>query len=362
MKFRLPLVIMQPQRGGIGQLGATHRVTEPVFAKPRRGAITSAITPRRGWLWECLVPRALPWAFLYRPVGAAQLLSLLVLLGCLTASTSFAQQAPKPQSRFAQLDGMRVHYQNYGKGREALVFVHGWTCNASFWKANVPAFLGSARVIAFDLPGHGESDKPQITYSMDLFARAVDAVLQDARVERAVLIGHSMGTPVIRQFYRKYPQKTRALVIVDGALKPFGTRESMKQFLDPFRTPEYKQHAEQMITFLSQGMKKPEILAEIKASMLSAPQHVMVSAFDEMLNPEIWPTSIQAQDKIQVPVLAVMAVNPQWDKEYEAFVRELAPGIDYQVWPGVSHFLMMEEPEKFNGTVMTFLKRNKLVK
>jgi pimeloyl-ACP methyl ester carboxylesterase len=46
---------------------------------------------------------------------------------------------------------------------------------------------------------------------MDLFANAIDAVLRDAKVERAVLVGHSMGTPVARQFYRKYPQKTLAI-------------------------------------------------------------------------------------------------------------------------------------------------------
>src|SRR5215470_15309900 len=133
------------------------------------------------------------------------------------------------QDHFAKLDAMRVHYQNYGEGKEAIVFIHGWSCNLTFWKANIPAFTEQSRVIAIDLPGHGESDKPQVTYSMDLFARAIDAVLQDAKVERATLVGHSMGTPVIRQFYRKYPAKTRALVIVDGSLKPFANKAAMEK-------------------------------------------------------------------------------------------------------------------------------------
>ena len=83
----------------------------------------------------------------------------------------------------------------------------------NFWRMQVPAFETKSRVIAIDLPGHGRSDKPQIDYTMDLFARAIDAVLRDAKVDRAVLVGHSMGVPVVRQFYRKYPEKTRALVI-----------------------------------------------------------------------------------------------------------------------------------------------------
>jgi len=263
----------------------------------------------------------------------------------------------QPQDRFAKLDTMRVHYQNYGEGNDAVVFIHGWSCNVNFWKANVPAFVNQSRVIAIDLPGHGESDKPQITYSMDLFARAIDAVLQDAKVERATLVGHSMGTPVIRQFYRKYPNKTRALVIVDGSLRPFSNPEQMKQFIDPLRGPDYKQQAELIIGFVAQAVKDKKTLEEIRAAMMSTPQHVMVGAFEAMMDDAIW-----KEDKIKAPTLAVMAKQPQWDAEYEKFVRELVPGIDYQMWEGVSHFLMMDEPQKFNDAVLAFLKKNKLIK
>lgn len=292
-----------------------------------------------------------------------KLLHRCLIIATLVGLTLSLAQSPqaiesKPEDRFAKLDAVRVHYQNYGKGKDALVFVHGWTCNLTFWKANIPAFTGHARVIAIDLPGHGQSDKPQVAYSMDLFASAIDAVLRDAGVERATLVGHSMGTPVIRQFYRKYPAKTRALVIVDGSLKPMGTAESMKQFLDPFRGPDYKEHAERMVNFMTKPMKDPAAAAEVKAAMLSAPQHVMVSAFEGMLDPAIW----KEQDKIIVPTLALMAANPAWNADYEKLVREIAPGIEFQVWPGVSHFLMMDEPQKFNDTVLAFLKKNQLIK
>jgi len=281
------------------------------------------------------------------------LLATSVLSG---AALSQAKETP-PQDRFAKLDTMRVHYQNYGEGKEAVVFIHGWSCSLKYWKANIPAFVNQSRVIAIDLPGHGESDKPQVTYSMDLFARAIDAVLTDAGVERVTLVGHSMGTPVIRQFYRKYPNKTLALVIVDGNLRGFGSPEQMKQFVDPLRGPNYKEQAERMIGFIAQSVKNKKDLEEIRATMMSTPQHVMVGAFDAMMDETIW-----KEDKINAPALAVMAKQPQWDAEYEKFVRELVPGIDYQMWEGVSHFLMMDEPQKFNDAVLAFLKKNKLVK
>src|SRR5262245_43200871 len=105
-------------------------------------------------------------------------------------------QAP---SHFATLDGSKVHYKDVGSGTEAVVFVHGWSCDSTFWRFQLPTLQGRARAILIDLPGHGQSDKPEIAYTPELFARAVDAVLQDAKVERAVLVGHSNGTPVIRQ-------------------------------------------------------------------------------------------------------------------------------------------------------------------
>jgi pimeloyl-ACP methyl ester carboxylesterase len=284
------------------------------------------------------------------------IISLLVIAVFPFIALSQAKEAA-PQDRFAKLDTMRVHYQNYGEGKEAVVFVHGWSCSLKYWKANIPAFVNHSRVITIDLPGHGESDKPQIAYSMDLFARAVDAVITDAGVERVTLIGHSMGTPVIRQFYRKYPNKTLALVIVDGNLRGIGSREQMKQFVDPLRGPNYKEQAERIIGFVAQSMKNKNDLEEIRATMMSTPQHVMVGAFDAMMDEEIW-----KQDKISAPTLAVMAKQPQWNAEYEKFVHELVPGIDYQVWEGVSHFLMMDEPQKFNDTVLAFLKKNKLIK
>src|SRR5262245_37334917 len=272
------------------------------------------------------------------------------------AALSQVKETP-PQDRFAKLDTMRVHYQNYGEGKEAVVFIHGWSCNLNFWKANIPAFVNQSRVIAVDLPGHGESDKPQIVYSMDLFARAIDAVLQDAKVDRATLVGHSMGTPVIRQFYRKYPNKTRSIVIVDGSLRPFSNPEQMKRLVETLRGPNYKKQAELLSGFMVQPVKDKNTQDEIRAAMISAPQHVMVGAMDAMMDETIW-----KQDKIDAPTLALMAKQPQWDAEYEKFVRDLVPGIEYQMWEGVSHFLMMDEPQKFNDAVLAFLKKNKLVK
>src|ERR1044072_3218839 len=107
------------------------------------------------------------------------------LITLLFAST--AAFAADGESQFAKLDGAKIHYKSYGKGKDALVLIHGWTCNLENWRDQTPEFAKRNRVIALDLPGHGQSDKPEIEHTMDLFANAVDAVLRAATRERARL-------------------------------------------------------------------------------------------------------------------------------------------------------------------------------
>jgi pimeloyl-ACP methyl ester carboxylesterase len=258
------------------------------------------------------------------------------------------------KSHFATFEGIKVHYQTSGKGDSALVFVHGWTCNGDFWRGQTSAFP-EMRVIAVDLPGHGQSDKPQTEYSMDYFARSIQAVMRDAGVKRAVLVGHSMGTPVVRQFYRLYPQETLGLVIVDGGLRPFAPKAQTDQFIAMLRS-NYKVAAPQMIDGMLAPIKDDKLKTEIRNAMLATPDHVAISAMMGMADEKVY-----EKDPIKVPVLAVLAKSPFWQPDTEQFLRSLAPNLEFHMWEGVSHFLMMERPEEFNRSLQAFLVKQKLL-
>jgi pimeloyl-ACP methyl ester carboxylesterase len=276
----------------------------------------------------------------------------------------------KGESQFTTFDGARIHYVNYnrdsgarGKGKakagndeEALVLIHGWTMNIDNWRDQIPAFTNRSRVLAIDLVGHGQSDKPQAVYTMDYFARAVEAVMRHAKVKRAVLVGHSMGTPIARQFYRKYPEKTLAIVIVDGALRPFGDKAMMDKMIAGLRVPTYNDTIGQMFGMMMGPGLPAEAQERIKASTLKTPQYVLVSAMEGMAD-----TTIYADDKINVPVLAIMAKNPFFPPNLEEVYRTLIPNLEFYMWDGVGHFLMMEKPKEFNEAVLAFLDKNKLL-
>jgi len=280
--------------------------------------------------------------------------TIFLVITLLLAST--AAFAADGESQYAKLDGSRIHYKSYGKGKDALVLVHGWTCNLDNWRDQIPDFAKRNRVLALDLPGHGQSDKPQIPYTMDLFANAIDAVMRDAKVDHAVLVGHSMGTPVARQFYRKYPQKTLAIVIVDGGLRLFGTKEMREQYLSYFRGPKYKEAGAQMFSQMMGTLPAAE-QDRVKTSFANTPQYVIVSAMESMGDEALY-----ASDKINVPVFAILAKSPFWTADTEQFLHGLAPDLELQWWEGVGHFLFMEKPKQFNDAVIAFLNKKNLLK
>ena len=278
--------------------------------------------------------------------------SLLILLSAIAAFAT----TPAPKSKWAKLDGNKVHFYDIGnsKAKSALVFIHGWTCNADFWKDNTNAFP-AYRVIAIDLPGHGRSDKPKVSYSMEYFARSIDAVMKEAGIDKAVFVGHSMGMPVARQYYRLHPDRTLGIVSVDGALKSFFPKAAADQFVGDLKA-NYKDNSAKFVDGMASVIKDPALRKYVRDTMLSAPDYVAISAMEGMADEKIW-----TDDKIKVPVLAVMAPSPFWPPNVKEIFTGIAPNIDFQMWSGVSHFLQMEKPKEFNDQVAAFITKNKLL-
>lgn len=283
---------------------------------------------------------------------------VVILLGSASAALAAPVDFASAESRYAKLDGHRVHYKSLGSGAEAVVLVHGWASDMNFWREQVRAFAPRGRVIGIDLPGHGGSDKPEIAYTQELFARAIDAVLVDADVERAVVVGHSMGAVAIRQLCRVAPKKVKGIVAVDGALwMPVENAPAVIAMAKPLRTPEYRETAETFVVGFM-AAKLPEADQEaIRATIGATPQHVMIGAMESMGDPAIW-----KEDRIEAPVLIINAKNGLWPADYEAKVRAFAPDLEYHAIPDVGHFLMLERPDLVNPLIEAFLVKRGVIR
>src|SRR4030081_3348290 len=90
---------------------------------------------------------------------------------------------PPPAASGATVDGLKIHSSSNGRGSKTIILVHGWTCDDTSWAEQVP-LAKTFRVVTLDLPGHGRSDSPRDgKFSMDLFARAIEAVRSESKAD-----------------------------------------------------------------------------------------------------------------------------------------------------------------------------------
>jgi pimeloyl-ACP methyl ester carboxylesterase len=263
------------------------------------------------------------------------------------------------QSHFANVGANRIHYVTAGRGENTLVFVHGWACQLDFWREQVAALAEKARLIFIDLPGHGLSDKPQIIYTLDFFAEAVLAVLRDAKIAKAIFVGHSMGGAVISRIAHHAPEKITALVSVDGLLgrPPLLSAES-QLLIRQLASRHYLAHAKKIIAGFFPVSGSEVLRDHLMAEMLATPQHVMLGGMIAMFGPD-QPDWILSS--VDVPVIVINSKSLWWDAHYENHIRTLSTRSDYTTLDGAGHFLMLEQPSIFNGILTERLQKHGLI-
>ena len=296
-----------------------------------------------------------------RWLHALLMVTVLAASGC--AGSRHAMASASPREGIAVAQGGQIAYTVWpGSTPTAtpVVLVHGWSCDQQSWASQVdglavPPGLAAHPRLTLDLPGHGRSERGPAEYSMDLFAAAIAAVLEKEHIQRAVLVGHSNGVPVILQFYRRYPERTAALVAVDGPLKPFFTGAPAKLFVSRIREDVDDEFVRGFVRGMMTARLTPSQQDQIMRTMTSTPRDVRAEAFAASVRDDVW-----TPDPIGVPLLLINAKQPAWDEAYIAFVRTLSPGVEYQEIAGATHFLMMDSPGAVNGLLSDFLARHGL--
>jgi pimeloyl-ACP methyl ester carboxylesterase len=255
----------------------------------------------------------------------------------------------------ATLDGMKIHSRSKGKGSKTLVLVHGWTCDDTSWAANVPELAKHYRVITLDLPGHGKSDAPKDgNVTMEMFAKAVEAVREERKVDKIVLVGHSMGTPVIREYAHLYPQHVMALVLVDGVVvaptPPGGRGIQTPLDADKLTTAEGLSMREGMIKGMFTPNTPKEVQDHVLKMMLAAPPATAASAmrttFDE---------KYASDEVMNVPAYGIFA-EKSFALPAAPFLKKVFPKFEFVAMPGTGHFVMMEQPQEFNRLLIKFVE------
>lgn len=201
----------------------------------------------------------------------------------------------------ASVDGVPIHSTVRGTGPKTIVFVHGWTCDESSWREQVPVFEKNYRVITLDLPGHGKSGSPTNgPLTMELFAKSIEAVRVEAKAGKIVLVGHSMGTPVIREYARMYPANVAGMVPVDGVLHLSGSGNAPNP--ERVKGPDGLKYRETMIRGMFGAGATPAIQQHVLKMMLAAPETTAYQAMAATFAASNW-----KDDSFEVPALGIYA-------------------------------------------------------
>lgn len=246
-------------------------------------------------------------------------------------------------------DGVPIRYSDFGKGSPALVLVHGWSCDRSYWLEQIGSLSERHRVITVDLGGHGESGLGREKWTIASFGEDVAAVVESLEMDSVVLIGHSMGGDVIFQTARHLPGKVEALIMLDTykQLGSWNSDSEIDEIVAEFST-DFPGVTERLVRGFFAADADQSLIDRVATDMASAPPAVALSAIrSSFQHAQEVPGLIE---ELSVPVATINPDDAPTDLESMSKY-----GVHVVIMPGAGHFLMMEDPDRFNDLLLSTL-------
>ncbi len=273
--------------------------------------------------------------------------------------------------QFVDVDGIKIHYILAGQGDKTVVLVHGGGLDTAelSWGQLIPALADQFRVIALDLPGFGESDKPDVQYGIAFFIDVFEKFLDAIHIAKASLVGISMGGAISIGTTLRHPQVVEKLVLVDS----YGLQRKVRmQFLSYLyvRTPGVRSMTYWMLkqrSFIKYTMKsilkRPGSITDELIDLIH--QQVMIpgvaKAFSDIQDTDMtWKgvktVYLDQLAQIQAKTLIIHGgedrlVPLACSKE----AQRLIPNAKLEILEGCGHWPQRDHPEEFNRIVREFL-------
>jgi pimeloyl-ACP methyl ester carboxylesterase len=248
-------------------------------------------------------------------------------------------------------DGVRIAYEVRGGGSLALVFVHGWSCNRSFWAGQMEPFSKQFEVVAVDLAGHGDSGRNREKWTIQSYGDDVAAVVKKLDLKKVILIGHSMGGDVIPEAALRLPGRVVGLIWLD-TYKKLGagrTPDEVQAFVAKFRS-NFSETTRDFVRSMFVSTSDPALVERVALTMSSVPPSIALPSLESAFS-----YSREMPRTLERLHLAVIAINPDNAPSDVGSLQHY--GVQVIFMPGVGHFLMMEDPKRFNGLLSTAIGR-----
>ncbi|WP_024777752.1 acetoin dehydrogenase dihydrolipoyllysine-residue acetyltransferase subunit [Pseudomonas corrugata] len=259
----------------------------------------------------------------------------------------------KPQK--VELDGRMIRYFERGEGGMPLVLIHGFGGDLNNWLFNHEALAAGRRVIALDLPGHGESGKTLQRGDLDELSGAVLALLDHLDISVAHLVGHSMGGAVSLNTARLMPQRVRSLTLIGSAgLGPEINGGYLQGFVDASNRNALKPQLVQL--FSNAELVNRQMLDD----MLKYKRLEGVDAALRQLSTTLFADGRQQVDLREVVQAGHVPTLVVWGSDDAIIPAAHGEGLDAQVevLSGQGHMVQMEAAEQVNRLILGFIEQH----
>jgi 3-oxoadipate enol-lactonase len=261
-------------------------------------------------------------------------------------------------------NGINLYYKEHGTG-EPLVLIMGFTVSSVGWHWNIPDFAKQFRVIAFDNRGVGQSDKPDVPYSMAMFADDTAGVLAGLGIDNAHIFGISMGGMIAQEFALRYPQRVKTLTLgctnCGGPLTVPSKDPDVLSMLTNIASVDVQQAALAMTKVAVTPwfmQKRMDILLEL--NQLSAhhptPQHGMVCQMHAIQGHDTYGRLPQ----LTMPTLVITGKEDGLvPPENSVTLAQRIPNADLVLLSNASHLFNIELPAATAEVITRFIQRRR---
>ena len=254
--------------------------------------------------------------------------------------------------------GVKIHYDDYGQGLP-LVFLHGYSCNAWIWSYQVPLLAHKYRCIVIEARGHGRSSKPLSGYSIQDMAADDAAVIASLGIDRAILVGNSMGGMRAMQICLDTPDLVTANVIISSATNLTQYVDSAELLRD-LRT-KYEEMTDEFVRrcFSKRTrQERPEICTLLKNNLLDSvafPQRVACALVEHPDGVWNWDITTRLKEITQPTLIMVGEEDDATPVEANQFLAKQVPNTELQIITDVAHMYQIEQPLAFNQMLEQFV-------
>lgn len=274
-----------------------------------------------------------------------------------SSASSLSESSAALRAGSVQLStGVTLRYVEQGrKNGPVVVFLHGYTDSHHTWDLNLPRLPRSFHAYALDQRGHGDSSRPGCCYSQSDFAADVVAFLDAVGVERATLVGHSMGSFIAQQVALEYPERVDALVLVGSAPTvagnpvALGLQEAVDTLTDPVDPAFIRE-------FQSGTFYRP-VPDSYLDTLVSESGKVPARVWQAALSGLIAEDHSARLGEISVPTLVVSGDQDGFFSVADGQALAAAiPGATFVLYTGTGHGIHAEQPQRFGHELQRFLK------